>query len=132
MAVCPRCSADLPEGLGSVCPTCGHVIRIPALVKISLTLLGLGFAVAFMWALGADAVFAGLWGVLNGIFVQPLGLRPPAFELTGTLKGLYDFTFGTPTEPPWGGILLLLAGLVLGGISGAVLLRAESQRVQSA
>ncbi|HLA47514.1 MAG TPA: hypothetical protein VJ207_08105 [Thermoplasmata archaeon] len=132
MAVCPRCSGDLPEGLGSVCPTCGHVIRIPGIVKLALTLLALGFAIALVWAIGADALFASLWGILNGIIVQPLGLQPPPFELTGTLKQMYDFIFGTTTELPWGGILLILAGLVVGGIGGAVVLRAESRRVQSA
>lgn len=132
MAVCPRCTGELPEGLGSVCPTCGHVIRIPGIVKLALTLLVLGFAIALVWAIGADALFASLWGILNGIIVQPLGLRPPPFELTGTLRQLYDFTFGTATELPWGAVLLILAGLVVGGIGGFVVVRAESRGAQTA
>ncbi len=125
MASCPRCAAELPEGFGSVCPNCGRVLRIPGIAKLGLTLFALGFVVAIIWVVSADAVFAGLWGILDGIIVAPLGLRPAPFALTGLLKTLYDFVFGTPDTLPWGGILLLLAGIVVTAIGGAVLRRAE-------
>ncbi len=127
MAVCPRCAAELPTGFGSVCPNCGFVVRIPGVMKLGLTLLATGFVVAAVWAFSADAVFAALWGLVDGIVAKPLGLSPPPFELTGLLKQLYDFVFGTPTEPPWGGILLIVAGLVAGLVGGAILRRAEAR-----
>jgi len=127
MAACPRCTTDLPSGFGSVCPSCGLVIRVPGIVKLAVTILGVGFVVAVMWALGADSVFAFLWAFVESLIVRPLGLQPPRFELTGSMKWLYDFTFGTATEPPWGGILLILAGVVVGGIGGAVLRRVEAR-----
>ena len=126
MAVCPRCGGEIPEGYGSVCPTCGFVARIPGIVKLGLTLLAAGFAVSVLWTIQADVVFAGLWGLLNGAVAQPLGIHPPPFELTGLLKTLYDFLFGTPTEPPWGGILLIAAGVGVGFAGGVVLRRAEA------
>src|SRR5213593_321335 len=107
MASCPRCAADLAEGYGSVCPTCGFVVRIPGVMKLALTLLAAGFAVALVWTIQADVVFGALWGLLYALVVQPLGLRPGPFELTGVLKGLYEFLFGTPSQPPWGGVLLI-------------------------
>ncbi len=132
MASCPRCAAELPSGFGSVCPNCGLVIRIPGIVKLGLTLFALGFVVALMWVVSADAVFAGLWGLVNGILVQPLGLHPAPFALTGLLKQLYDFVFGTPDVLPWGGILLIAAGMVVCVSGGAVLHRAERGDAASA
>ncbi len=126
MAVCPHCAADLPRGYGSVCPTCGFIVRIPGIVKLGLTVLAAGFAVALVWTIQADALFALLWGLLDAMIVQPLGLHPPPFELTGALKTLYDFLFGTPAQPPWGGLLLIAAGIVLGFAGGVVLRRAET------
>ncbi|HEY4705716.1 MAG TPA: hypothetical protein VII27_08300 [Thermoplasmata archaeon] len=132
MAACPRCARDLPEDFGSVCPTCGFVVRIPGVVKLGLTLLAAGFAVAAVWAFTADAVFAALWGLVDAILVRPLGLAPPPFQLTSLLKQLYDFVFGTSTEPPWGGVLLIGAGLVAGLAGGAILRRAEGLSAPSA
>ncbi len=108
-----------------MCPTCGFVVRIPGVVKLGLTLFAAGFAIAAVWAFTADAVFAALWGLVDAILVKPLGLVPPPFKLTGLLKQLYDFVFGTATAPPWGGILLIVAGLVAGLAGGAILRRAE-------
>jgi hypothetical protein len=123
--VCPRCSEELPEGYGSVCPACGFVVRIPGIMKLALTVLAAGFAIAVVWTIQADAVFAGIWGLVEAILVTPLGLRPPPFELTGTLKVLYDFLFGTPTQPPWGGILLIATGILVGFAGGVLLRKAE-------
>lgn len=126
MAVCPHCAADLPVGYGSVCPTCGFVVRIPGIVKLGLTFLAAGFAVAIVWTVQADTLFALLWGLLDGLILKPLGVQPAPFALTGALKALYDFLFGTPTEPPWGGLLLIAAGIAVGFAGGVVLRRAES------
>ena len=126
MAVCPRCAAELPEGYGSVCPTCGFVVRIPGIMKLALTFLAAGFAIAIVWTIQADVLFAGLWGLLEAILVKPLGLQPPPFELTGVLKSLYDFLFGTPSEPPWGGLLLIAGGIAVGFAGGVIVRRAES------
>ncbi len=126
MAVCPHCAADLPRGYGSVCPTCGFIVRVPGIVKLGLTVLAAGFAVALVWTIQADALFVLLWGLLDALIVQPLGLHPPPFALAGALKALYDFLFGTPTQPPWGGLLLIAAGIVLGFAGGVVLRRAET------
>jgi len=126
MAACPHCAADLPRGYGSVCPTCGYVVRIPGIVKLGLTFLAVGFAVALVWTVQADTLFALLWGLLDLLILQPLGIHPPPFALTGALKALYDFLFGTPTQPPWGGLLLIAAGLALGLAGGVVLRRAEA------
>jgi hypothetical protein len=125
MATCPRCAAELPTGFGSVCPNCRLVIRIPGIVKLGLTLFALGFVVAVVWVFSADAVFASVWGLVNGILVQPLRLHPAPFALTGLLKQLYGFVFGTADQLPWGGILLIAAGIVVSVIGGAVLHRAE-------
>ncbi|TLZ64839.1 MAG: hypothetical protein E6K13_01105 [Methanobacteriota archaeon] len=127
MAVCPRCAGEIPEGYGSVCPTCGFVVRIPGIVKLGLTFLVAGFAVAIIWTIQADALFAGLWGLLDRLVAQPLGFRPPPFELTGLLKTLYDLLFGTETQPPWGGVLLIAAGVGLGFAGGVILRRAEGR-----
>ncbi len=132
MASCPRCAADLPEGFGSVCPNCGRVLRIPGIAKLGLTLFVLGFVVAIVWVVSADALFAGLWGIVNGIIVAPLGLRPAPFALTGLLKTLYDFVFGTADGLPWGGILLIAAGIVVSVIGGVALHRAERGDASSA
>ena len=132
MASCPRCAADLAEGYGSVCPTCGFVVRIPGVMKLALTLLAAGFAVAVVWTVQADTLFGWIWGFLNAILVQPLGLRPAPFELTGGLKALYNFVFGTPSELPWGGLLLIAAGIVLGFAGGVLLRRAEARGAPSA
>lgn len=126
MAVCPRCAAELPKGYGSVCPSCGFIVRIPGIVKLGLTFLAIGFAVAIVWTLQADVVFAALWGLLDAMLVRPLGLRPAPFALTGALKALYDFVFGTPTDPPWGGLLLIAAGIAVGFAGGVLLRRAET------
>ena len=126
MAACPSCAADLPKGYGSVCPTCGYVVRIPGIVKLGLTLLAAGFAVALVWTVQADTLFALLWGLLDLLILQPLGIHPAPFALTGGLKALYDILFGTPTMPPWGGLLLIAAGLLLGIAGGVVLRKAET------
>lgn len=124
--VCPRCAGDLPKGYGSVCPTCGFIVRIPGIVKLGLTFLAAGLAVSIVWTIQADTLFAILWGLLDTMIVRPLGLRPAPFALTGALKALYDFLFGTPTDPPWGGLLLITAGIVAGFVGGVVLRRAEA------
>lgn len=126
MAVCPRCATELPRGYGSVCPACGFVVRIPGIVKLGLTFLAAGFAVALVWTIQADTLFALLWGLLDTLIVSPLGLRPAPFELSGAMKAVYDFLFGTPTAPPWGGLLLIAAGIAVGFAGGVVLRRAES------
>ncbi len=132
MAVCPRCATELPEAYGSVCPSCGFVVRIPGIVKLAVTLLAAGFAVGVVWTIQADVLFAALWGLLYAVIVQPLGLQPGPFELTGALKGLYDFLFGTPSQPPWGGVLLIAAGIAVGFVGGVVLRRAEAAGAPSA
>lgn len=132
MASCPRCAAELREGFGSVCPNCGRVLRIPGIAKLGLTLFVAGLVVALVWVLSADAVFAWIWGILDTIIVAPLRLRPAPFALTGLLKTLYDFVFGTADALPWGGILLLAAGIVVSAIGGAVLHRAERGDAASA
>jgi len=132
MAVCPRCATELPEGYGSVCPACGFVVRIPGVMKLALTLLAAGFAVAIVWTVQADTLFGWLWGMINAIIAQPLGLRPAPFELTGVLKVQYDFLFGTPSQPPWGGVLLIAAGILVGFAGGVVLRRAEAGAPSSA
>jgi len=126
MAVCPHCAAELPQGYGTVCPSCGFVVRVPGIVKLGLTFLAAGFAVALVWTVQADTLFAAIWGLLETMIVKPLGLHPAPFALTGALKALYDFVFGTPTTPPWGGLLLIAAGVLVGFAGGIVLRRAES------
>src|SRR3990170_2212789 len=97
MATCPRCAEELPTGYGSVCPNCGFVVRIPGIVKLGLTLLVAGLMIALVWTVTADALFAGLWNLVDAILVQPLG----------------------------GGVLVIAAGLVVCAIGGAYLRRAE-------
>ncbi len=125
MATCPRCAEELPTGYGSVCPNCGFVVRIPGVVKLGLTLLVAGLVVTLAWTFTADALFAGLWNLVNAVLVQPLGLRPAPFALGGVLKQLYDFVFGTADQAPWGGILVIAAGLVVCAVGGAYVRRAE-------